>query len=264
MCAGLEQGGKDSCQGDSGGPLVMRDVRGCPYQVGIVSWGEGCAEREAYGVYTRVSHHAEWIQKHTGPLKGASAISQAGNALSESQLDEGMGQLENMVGSRKGQVSIGIRGGNRVKLGNKVVFEAASNLSGKLIVLDINANREVMMVYPNQYVASDHIGQIRAGQRVRVPGPNYPGFTAFEAQEPVGKGRLLALVVPEDFEIERFAATKAVVRKGFAPISDPPSYLMRIIRQIETAVTMRTKDGIGRANELERWGYSMSAYEIVR
>ena len=70
VCAGLDQGGKDSCQGDSGGPLVAMDARGCVWQIGLVSWGEGCAEKKAYGVYTRVSHHAEWIQKHTGPLKG--------------------------------------------------------------------------------------------------------------------------------------------------------------------------------------------------
>src|SRR5262249_5430779 len=71
ICAGLELGGKDSCQGDSGGPLVARDEGGCPRQIGIVSWGDGCAEKEAFGVYTRVSHYADWLQKHAGPLKRA-------------------------------------------------------------------------------------------------------------------------------------------------------------------------------------------------
>ena len=61
ICAGLEEGGRDSCQGDSGGPLVARDRGGCPYQVGIVSWGPVCAEKEGYAVYTRISHYAKWI-----------------------------------------------------------------------------------------------------------------------------------------------------------------------------------------------------------
>ncbi|KAK3203300.1 hypothetical protein GRF29_112g843675 [Pseudopithomyces chartarum] len=50
FCAGLTQGGKDSCQGDSGGPIVDSSKT----LVGLVSWGDGCAEPNAPGVYTRV------------------------------------------------------------------------------------------------------------------------------------------------------------------------------------------------------------------
>jgi len=60
FCAGLREGGKDSCQGDSGGPVVSR-ATGANQLVGVVSFGDGCARRLKYGVYTRVSQISQWI-----------------------------------------------------------------------------------------------------------------------------------------------------------------------------------------------------------
>jgi len=60
LCAGLPQGGKDSCQGDSGGPLYAT-IGTTTMQVGVVSWGLGCAKPNAPGVYTRISSFETWL-----------------------------------------------------------------------------------------------------------------------------------------------------------------------------------------------------------
>ena len=65
LAAGLKDGGKDSCQGDSGGPLVVKQG-GNWLQVGVVSWGHGCARPNNYGIYARLSSLKAWIDNRLG------------------------------------------------------------------------------------------------------------------------------------------------------------------------------------------------------
>ncbi|KAL7451043.1 hypothetical protein ACHAWC_002895 [Mediolabrus comicus] len=63
LCAREEGGGEDACQGDSGGPLIIKgDVASEDIQVGVVSWGIGCASADYPGVYSRVSAQYDWIR----------------------------------------------------------------------------------------------------------------------------------------------------------------------------------------------------------
>lgn len=54
LCAGGD-GHHDACVGDSGGPLLVPGGAAGWIQIGVVSWGAGCAVRGVPGVYTRLS-----------------------------------------------------------------------------------------------------------------------------------------------------------------------------------------------------------------
>jgi secreted trypsin-like serine protease len=81
ICAGdLVNGGIDSCQGDSGGPIYIEvetpatEPGGQPtkkwVQIGLTSWGIGCARPKAPGVYTRVGNYVNWIYEKTEGAAG--------------------------------------------------------------------------------------------------------------------------------------------------------------------------------------------------
>jgi secreted trypsin-like serine protease len=72
LCAGLAAGGKDSCQGDSGGPFIVPNGPSW-LQAGVVSWGNGCARPNFYGVYTRLSQFKSWINLQINGLSSVAA-----------------------------------------------------------------------------------------------------------------------------------------------------------------------------------------------
>ncbi|GAA2505038.1 serine protease [Winogradskya consettensis] len=70
ICAGYTAGGVDTCQGDSGGPMFRRDSANAWIQVGIVSWGDGCARPNKPGVYSQVSYFSANIRSAATSLGG--------------------------------------------------------------------------------------------------------------------------------------------------------------------------------------------------
>jgi secreted trypsin-like serine protease len=90
VCAGEVYGLRDSCFGDSGGPLMVPsagDFGATLVQVGVVSWGYGCAVPTKYGVYSRVADDPlySWIQQRiSGGTTAATTLKKAGKGKKSS------------------------------------------------------------------------------------------------------------------------------------------------------------------------------------
>lgn len=64
LCAGSDAGGVSPCKGDSGGPLmisIQENNRHAFYQIGVVSYGYGCARPNMPAVFTNVQKYVDWI-----------------------------------------------------------------------------------------------------------------------------------------------------------------------------------------------------------
>ncbi|XP_017071315.1 uncharacterized protein LOC108107983 [Drosophila eugracilis] len=64
FCAGHQKGHIDTCAGDSGGPLLCRDTTkpNHPWTIfGITSFGDGCAQRNKFGIYAKVPNYVDWV-----------------------------------------------------------------------------------------------------------------------------------------------------------------------------------------------------------
>lgn len=163
-----------------------------------------------------------------------------------------------ILGGADGRIEVGIKGGGRVKLGDQVVFNILSRVPGRLIVIDVNANAEVTQIFPNSYVRNDLAARILANILITVPGPGY-GFTGFKAVEPVGRGRLVAIVHPDRVRADRFGGVNEQIPKGFQPVVDPRRYLAELADEL-VAATRREGSNDGNVSD---WGFAVASYEIV-
>lgn len=225
VCAGLEQGGQDACQGDSGGPLVKYDKNGCPYQIGVVSWGVGCGRSESPGAYTRVSAYADWVKSFVpdanfvkpaavpAPTRGVpDMVSVVQHDFEEIVVDMPV-TLVNAMGKSV----------NVVENGQMVDLKVTMPVKGKLVLFDYNADEVLTQLYPNAMEATADWPVREAGETVYLAKDIF-GEPGLKAGPPLGPQSLIAMVVPED------ARLPVAPERGLKAIDAPVDYITRLVR----------------------------------
>lgn len=79
MCAVGVADGSDACNGDSGGALIAQRG-GKAVLVGVISFGEGCGQRQRPGVYARVAAFSKWIDDVISNHKSEPAVLRGGES----------------------------------------------------------------------------------------------------------------------------------------------------------------------------------------
>lgn len=196
ICAGQIWGKDDSCTGDSGGPLVSIDYEsGLPVLVGVVSWGELCAQPGKYGVYTRLSAHAEWLRRVSGHKFSFERVRTTSLSQQNTKL---LNQLDSSLKERgNARLRIYLDDAGKWTIGKVYNIVVESDLAGRLILVDLDPEGKVAQIFPNGFEASSH--EVRKNIPIRFPDRTVHGFDGFMATGLPGVGEYIGIVVPESF-----------------------------------------------------------------
>lgn len=237
ICAGFgaQFQADDTCRGDSGGPLVSLDVDGCPYQVGVVSYGEACGNRGEYGIYARLTDPAvaNWIATTTGLPAGACpepesrqcAVSDTIAALRGVMAPAEGGVRPIIVDRTSGEESAA--GAEFVSaVGDIISIAVESDMSGPVALFDVRANGEVSQVFPNGCFGPGP--QPQPGRRITIGGPG----ARLRATPPLGSGVMIAIGYPAGSSFADFVETSEFATACEDDDIEAAGYAQRLLRAL--------------------------------
>jgi secreted trypsin-like serine protease len=234
LCAGSAEGDKDTCQGDSGGPMVVHTSRDRWVQIGIVSWGMGCALKNYPGVYTRVSAFGDWIRSTAGRdlvianQEPAQPSGEKPEPAPDARDNEPRPdpQFDNVAG-----VAVTFEKGDEVKVGDRVSYRVTAREPGYLMIFDAAPDGKLTQIFPNVRSIQSPTGSPLDAARLRperpllIPDYRNP-YRGFDVQVAGPRGKGLIVAVLSDMPVRSLDVPETP--KTFASQEDAKAAIVRL------------------------------------
>ena len=143
----------------------------------------------------------------------------------------------------------------RFRVGQTMKIRVRSEHEGYLLLFDINSAGDLTRIFPNEYSEQEgKHGHVKKGQTLTIPDPFY-GFD-FVAEEPLGKGLLVALLVED-----QLSKVQQLLPRAFEQVRSREA--QAVLQQLRQQLDQTLQQEYG-ANRPVRWSIAVVEYRISR
>jgi len=164
---------------------------------------------------------------------------------------------EVLAHTNEANLQLRIEPGNKVGLGQEIRYRVWSDKPGWLLLFDVNANGEATQLYPNKFSVggAEKPMEIRADREIVIPDAYMP--FRLRASEPLGPGKLVAVLVEDAIAESDTAFTDST--RGFTTVEQPRDWMTDLRERLNRLV--HQADG---TNRRVRWSVATADYTVVR